>query len=654
VTTTPRIKLQDVYLGMFDMDNEGETVTPIIVAVATEQLPMLSYVDDSDANHNVPVYEIIELDFLRTKKGILTGKVDVTISSHSQVVEEDTVDIDEVTLMAIESIDNDDYDLDLTEEEFSAIKSELRDQFIEKAIAQESEEETVSNEYIITLDSTFILTMMALHLGGEIYITLFDSENKPARKNTVIDVEDLQVMIQFPTLNSPASDAILQDITDVASARGMVAVHQITPPDAEEAARYTRIRGDMFIMLSELMEGSVSALEDIKALMPAIDDFEQRIVLDGKEYSEGDEDIDVVITMIDSIISKLGFIGMIPRPMQPQEVMNFRSDFKEFSEIISDLNDDDEFSDSVSMLNEELSINDKQSIAAAHNDGTAIVSYVNSPISRGTLPEELFLLGDELDFAYIYDRDWSQIDSMASFMDEEGNQLGTLGECLVGGLIVSVIKAMRFARAQEADNNMLFLSTLLYDVAPPEAHWQLGAFAKTLAEGKTGLFQKMIATSLPSKVALSQAILSSFMGVTLTAFAKSIIEEEWSDEVVEIALAQSPMIIRFLKEVKEIAAANLVNFQEDEDNDYEELTPSELIMLNKQILVHSIQQSIFNLGQQEIKLEEVSQELTSAVLAVADINTGKKTDSAFNSSEWINTKADYISKLFQMDSLKFF
>lgn len=654
MTTPPRIKLQDTYIGVFDMDNDGDTIAPIIVAVSSDRLPMTqeNFDELTPAERDVPVFEICAVDFLRTKHGELTGKVNVFISNQAQIPE-DAMDFEDYEEYQDESYE------DEPDGELTNIMDTLKEAFISRItskpqnIIEPNEPDDEPENYVFTLDNAFLLTMVSLHLTGEMYIALFDNEHKPRRKNAIIETSELQAMIQLPALKSEVSENIIRDIADIASERGMPTLHKIAPTDQVEEERAKRLRGSMFILLSEFMTGSLTALEQLKNLIPEIDDFEDRVVIAGGDFRKGDEDTDTTISIIDSLISKLSVSSIIPREMTPQQIINFKSDFRNFSNIMSTFNNEEdvEFANSMNMLSQELGFNDKTNIDGDNKDGVTVSSFVSSKISRGTLPEEIFLLGEELDFGLIYERDWSLIDSMASFMDEKGNQQGTLGECLIAGLIVSVIRAMRLAKINHAPN-MLFLASMISDTAPAETYWQLGAFSHKLANGNTELFEKMI-TTLPQGVELSQFIMSSFLGVTLMAFAKSLTEEGWSDDVINIALSKTPLIIDFLKEIKSTEKETHASFLENNE-DIEELSEHDLKVVNKQILTHSIQQSIFNLGQKDVTAKEISDELITAMLTVADINTGKKTDSSFNSDEWINTKAEYLSNFFQMNSMKFF
>lgn len=653
MTNTHQIKLQDIYLGAFDMDGDGESISPVFIAVSPERLPMVAenFDEIEPKKRDVPIYEIKAVEFLHKKNNELSGKVSITISAESEIVE------DEFLFDEEEFDDSEDYDDDDEYEESGVLES-LKQAFLSRAsqsstnLVEPTVKGTEYQNYSFVVDSAYLLTMLSLHFSGEIYIALFDSDHKPSRKTTIIRLDQLQAMVQLPALGSPTSETLLREIAKASSLRGMTTLHKITPVDQEEVERAKRLRGEIFLILSEFVNGSKDSVEQIKNFIPIINDFEKRIILDGGNFKDGDDDTEATITIIDSIISKLSVNSNIPRQMTPQQVVNFRSDFRDFSDLVSELEKDSELKEAIASLDTELGFNDKLSIASEKPNGDAIASYIASPISRGTLPEEIFLLGDDLDFAKIYERNWNRIDSMASFIDPNGEQDGTLGECLIGGLIVSVIRAMRLAQISDAPNNMIFISSLISDVAPMDSYWQLDAFSSRLANGNTELFQKMI-TSLPKGLEPSQAIFSSLLGITLIAFGKSLAEEEWSDDVVEVALSGFPVIIDFLKDIKVISTEIWKNFNESRGDDAQ-LSDIELRIVSKQILIHSIQQSVFNLGNKDIDPSNIAHQLIDAMLTIADINTGKKTDSSFNSTEWITTKADYLSNFFQMNSLKFF
>lgn len=640
MTQPARITIQDVHVGLFDMDTEGETVSPVIVAVTSENLPILNQLSELEDKvslvNRIPVFEIRDIDFLYTKKGVLTGKVDITISDESETSTSDN-----------ENSENDFDEFESVEEAVEAFISLNSSK--SQNIVEDTEEDYIPQEFIFTIDSTFLFALMAFHLTGDAYLTLFDATNKPKNKNTVINVDELQVMIQLPQMNSSLSENILQKIAEVTSERGMSTLHKLAPEDKEEAERTRRIRSDLFIALSDFMNGSEKALHYLKNLALQIDDFEERIILSGGEMRKGDDDTNTLISIINNIISKLSVNSILPRHMDQQEILNFRNDIKIFSNIISEMKDDNEYAENVASLSAELSLHDKVDLTDSENNQIIATSYITSEITPASLPEELSLLTDELNFGGLFERDWNTIDSMESFIDEDGKQEGTLGECLITALIVAAIRSMRLSKINKVPN-MISLMNILEDVAPEvEGFWQLDAFSRKLANGQTELFNQLM-LSLPPNMDLSQALLSSPIGVTLVAFARSLNDEKWSDDVLEIALAENTIITGFLKDVKVVQDETFEQFLENN----EEIDPSMEPMIKSQIFNHAVKQSIYNLGGQGVDTQNIADELIKSMLTIADINTGKKTDSSFNSAEWIQTKTEYLSSFFKMDSSKFF
>lgn len=640
MTQPARITIQDVHVGLFDMDTEGETVSPVIVAVASENLPILNQLSELEDKvslvNRIPVFEIRDIDFLYTKKGVLTGKVDITISDESETSTSDN-----------ENSENDFDEFESVEEAVEAFVSLNSSK--SQNIVEDTEEDYIPQEFIFTIDSTFLFALMAFHLTGDAYLTLFDATNKPKNKHTVINVDELQVMIQLPQMNSSLSENILQKIAEVTSERGMSTLHKLAPEDKEEAERTRRIRSDLFIALSDFMNGSEKALHYLKNLALQIDDFEERIILSGGEMRKGDDDTNTLISIINNIISKLSVNSILPRHMDQQEILNFRNDIKVFSNIISEMKDDNEYAENVASLSAELSLHDKVDLTDSESNQNIATSYITSEITPASLPEELSLLTDELNFGGLFERDWNTIDSMESFIDEDGKQEGTLGECLITALIVAAIRSMRLSKINKVPN-MISLMNILEDVAPEvEGFWQLDAFSRKLANGQTELFNQLM-LSLPPNMDLSQALLSSPIGVTLVAFARSLNDEKWSDDVLEIALAENTIITGFLKDVKVVQDETFEQFLENN----EEIDPSMEPMIKSQIFNHAVKQSIYNLGGQGVDTQNIADELIKSMLTIADINTGKKTDSSFNSAEWIQTKTEYLSSFFKMDSSKFF
>lgn len=672
MTTASRIKLQEIYLGSLDLDDvDDDTQTPVIVAVSSEDLPM-TFIENMEGDEKViPSYEIESIKFLKNKSGSLTGKVSVIFgdSNFDDTYLPNPKDLEEPGEQKIIEVPEGTLDKDLndyTEQELIEITERLKStvmasvdneengklaEFLSESFEDGEMKDVDDARYEIIVDNRFILTMFSLHLTGQPYLLLFDKNHKPSRKNDVINVNDLQVIIEFPDAESEIFREMIQTVSEVASLRGMQSVHSLAPGDAGENERSKQSRSELFLTLSQFIEGSEESLVKLKEISAKITDFEKRIVIDEHEYKEGDLETETLITIIERILFTSAPKSLLPRPrMETQEMHRFREDFETFESIMGQFKDDEAFGEEVEFLTDEMSLNDKKSLEDETSDiSSAAAAYVSSPIRVGSLPKQLFLFADQLDFGGLYTQNWSSVDSRESLIDEEGNMEYPLGDSLVAALIAASIRVVRLAEINKI-NSMVFLSKVLNNVAPDDNYWQLGAFSHSLAVGDTKLFKKMVSAGAPN-VPLSGVLQTSYLGVSMFAFAIRVQEEKWNEDILSIALQDSPVILSFVEDARRNAVEVFERFLESDDVD--KYSPNELNILRQKFFMESVFHALGSLGEKELTIETISNQFTDAVLVLADMNTGKQTESAVGSTEWIDMKTKYLNGLLK-DNQVFF
>lgn len=655
-----RIQIEEVYLGVLDLDDDDETQTPVIVAVSSESLPFA--VKESGDDSEAPLsFEIEKVSFIRNKSKKLSGKALVTFIpagfSEGIASDEDSTDANKIPNDVTAELDEKevknfgnftDEELEEFTEQVDELKETIMSQLetsekasiFEGASLESVEAQIVDSErYEILMDNTFILTMLGLHLTGQPYIVLFDKESKPKRKNAVISLNDIQALVEFPDSTSEEFQDILRSVAEVASERGMQAVHQLAPGDPQEEELFKKSRAELFLILSEFLEGSTDALEKLKAISSKINDFERRVIDLNHDYQDGDDETETMMSLIERILFTSTPKSILPRAMEAKEALQFRSDFVEFESIMEQFSDDESFGAAVGSLSDEMSLNDSTVLNAPNIDTTAALAYVCSPIKKSSLPANLFLMGEDLDFGGLYNNNWNLVDSSESLRDSEGNMEHDLGSSLVAALIAAAIRIVRFAEMTKVDT-IVSLSRIMNTVAPEDNYWQLGAFSHSLAVGKTDMFKKMMSAT-SSDAPLSTVLHTSLLGVTMCAFAIRVQEEKWSDDSLSMALRQSPVIAGFVEEARRTSTELFEKFLESDEA--ESCSSEEKDIVKHRSFIQAIGNTLMSLSEDETSVDALSTQLTDAVLVLADLNTGKQTSSSVDSTEWIDTKTKYLT-----------
>jgi len=501
-------------------------------------------------------------------------------------------------------------------------------------------------EYSLELEAQYVMALFPMHLVGETYLALFASDVRMHNKSKAISNDEIQILIDLPGLGTPEFQVVANKLSSILSNRAVSTIEGMeSMMDNGEAELLREERGKLLLVLSELASGSEKALMDLLALINPLNVFEENIIVNQHESTVEDDRLDAIIQIADTILSRTNIRNVLPKKMSPENIRKFQSDYDEFNALMEDF--DDEEGSFYNELNE-LSANDRKFLEERGNSD-ALTSYLNAPISFNSLPLSMMMLADKINFADIYTTDWSKIDSISDFLDEDGNQPNSFGENVVISLIASII---RIGRISEINNipPIMFLINILNDSShTQDNHWELLAFSDRLAKGDTTLFKDLI-TILPKDVPMSTLLNVSYLGFIGFALARNIMREGWNQEIIRIALTGNELMSGFMDDVFENVKSTTEQYKEHQGD--EEADEEHQAMVENQILFQSIQASLSSLGENTNSGEEIASSIIDAMLKMADLNTGKKTISAVNSQEWINIKKEYLNDFLSLNPIR--
>lgn len=505
------------------------------------------------------------------------------------------------------------------------------------------EEDAEEVSYSLSLEAQYVLPLLPLHMVGETYIAVFAAETRVHPKNKAISNLDLQILLNLAELGSDEFKMIANKIATIISPRALSSINGIENIiDSAEIALLRDVRGELLLILAELASGSEKALLELFSFINPLNAFEEKIMVNQHELDANDARLEALTSITDRILSRTNIRNVIPRGLKADGVAKFQEEYNTFNEIMENLDIDGTLSNQL----DELSLHDR-SFVDEHKNHDALSAYLNSPITKRSLPLNMAPLADKIDFGGLYETDWSLIDSISDFIDDEGNySMHSFGENIVVSLIASIIRIGRISEVNRIPPFVFLISILSDNQNSSEEHWELVAFSERLAKGDTSLFKDLI-TIFPKNIPMSQLMTMSYLGFIGFALAGSIIEEKWSKEILHIALHDNQIMLTFIDSlfdnIKEITEQYRSGMAE-QGQDFDQVVESSE-MIKTQIIFQAIQISLAGLGETYDSGEEIASAMIDAVLKMADLNTGKKTLSPVNSQEWLMTKKEYLDNL---------
>lgn len=505
-------------------------------------------------------------------------------------------------------------------------------------------------EFEFDIDAQYLMTFFPLHLVGETYIAIFDAGTRIHSRTKAISNNDLQVMICLPETETDEFRTLAGKFNTFLSYRSTSSV--IGSEDfisSHEMEASKAVRSELFLTLSELANGSLEALETLKTYVNDINIYEKNVLINEKEPQENENKTEAFVNMVDQLLYKINVRNIIPKKMDDSLMVQYRKEYDDFIRIMSQIDVKETATDYETLAN-----NDDKFLSEKNNSD-AMSSYLASPINKNNLPPTMELLKEELDFGGLYETDWTEVDTVSEFIDDADSKY-TFGERVIASLIASTI---RIARISEVNGNTpiaFFLnvfSSSEISYASKNNHWELEAFSEKLAQGDTKLFKELL-TGLPKDVPMSTLITVSYLGFVGYALARAILEEAWQQDIVRLAFSDNKIVLTYMDEVysnlnkfSNIAQEN--NFVEEEDmtDEKREILES---MIAAQVSFQSIQEALSRVGEIYENPNEIANAMISAMLQLADLNTGKQTASSINSEEWMQVKKEYITKFFKTNA----
>lgn len=499
-------------------------------------------------------------------------------------------------------------------------------------------------EFEFDIDAQYLMTFFPLHLIGETYIAIFEAGTRIHPKTTAISNNDLQVMLCLPEIETEEFRKLAGKFNSFLSYRstsGMVGSEEFLESAETEALK--NIRNELFINLSELANGNELALNKIKEYIEPLNSYEKNVLIQEKEPTETEIKTEALVTMVEQLLFKINVKNIIPKKVDDSELGKYRQEYEDFVTIMSQLDNfkKEDF--------EQLHDNDKKFLDAKNN-ADALSSYLASPISKNNLPVMMLPLADQIDFGGLYELDWTNIDNVTDFIDDNESKY-SFGEKVVAALIASTI---RISRISEVNGNtpIAFFLNVFSSTEPlrnDSKRWELEAFSERLAKGDTKLFKELI-TGLPKDVPMSTLINVSYLGLVGFALARSIIDEAWQQDIIRLAFNDNEIVLSYLDEVfanlKKFSAIAKEHTMVEEENLTDEKRELLESMISTQISFQSIQEALSTIGETFNNADEIANSMVEAMLQLADLNTGKKTASSINSDEWFEIKKNYLKDFF--------
>lgn len=502
-------------------------------------------------------------------------------------------------------------------------------------------------DYVFDLDAQYLMTLLPLHLAGEVYIAVFPAGTRIHSRKKAISNNDLEVLLALPELESDEFRSIATKFNLFTSYRSTSSiVNSEDYMDAAELDALKQVRKELFIMLSELAEGNPNVLETLRSYIPALNIYEENVLQNNFDPADEEIMLDALVTLTDQLLFKINVRNIIPKKMEASDVSAYHKTYDEFNEIMGNLGE-------LSTGLEILSANDEKFLKDKSNP-EALASYMASSIRKDNMPDAMKELAELVDFGGVFDTDWSSIDSVAEFIDiQPADRKYSFGESVIAALVACTI---RIARISEVNGNapVSFFLNVFADVIAVEAdtHWELEAFSSSLAKGETKLFQQLL-TGLPKDVPMSTLINVSYIGFIGYALANSIFKEDWQLDIIRIAFGDNKIAIRFIEEaftnISKFAELAVEHEYDEEENMSVEKREAMASMMEAQIVFQSIQEALTTIGSEYDSAQEISAAIIEAMLQLADLNTGKQTISAVDSEEWLGVKEEYLSKFFNLN-----
>lgn len=502
-------------------------------------------------------------------------------------------------------------------------------------------------EFEFDMDAQYLMTFFPLHLVGETYIAIFDADTKMHPKSKAISNNDLQVMLCLPEVETAEFRHLANKFNMFLSYRatsGVIGSEDFMSNPELEALR--EVRTELFLTLSDLANGSKEAVETLKTYITPLDSYETNVLVQEQDPTETEMKYDALVTLTDQLLFKINIRNIVPNKLNASEMAQHHKEYDDFMNIMKQ-------NEELTPELEALSINDEKLLKERKNP-EAMSSYLAAPIRQNNLPKTMAHLSEYIDFGGLYDTDWTEIDSVSNFIDDSESPY-TFGERVVTALIASSIRTARISEVNNTTSVAFFLnifSDIIKEDTTQDNHWELEAFSEKLAGGDTKLFKELL-TGLPKNVPMGTLITVSYLGYVGFALARSIIREAWQQDIIRIAFTDNKIATKYLDEVysnitkfTEIANENNLFVEEDISQEKKEILES---MIDSQITFQSIQEALSTVGEEFENANDIANAMISAMLQLADLNTGKQTVSTINSPEWLAVKKDYINNFFKIN-----
>lgn len=500
--------------------------------------------------------------------------------------------------------------------------------------------------YTLKVDSQYVLAAFPLHLiGGETYFALFNAETSVHSKRTKIQVDDLQVLLKFPGQDVEEFRTVAEKVSELAPAGASDIAQSILKEETEELSIIREERGKLLVLLAELASGSEKAFIELLSLINPLNSFEDNVIINQHEPTDEDKRMEVLIGLVDRILFKTNTRNIPPKRMNAEEIHTYHKEYDAFNEIMEDM--DDQFA---SLLNE-LSVNDRKFLEAEdmkERNADALNAYLIAPITMGTLPQPMRHLAAKIDFNNFFDTDWSKISSVSSFLDENGEQPNTFGENVVSAIIAATIRIARLSEINGVPPSLFLTSVLGESTGTEDTHWELLAFTERLAQGDTQSFKEMLNVYPRNGMPLSAFLGVSHVGFIGLALARSILEEQWSQDVLHLAFKDNEIATTFVDSV--FSNIGAITEQVKEQFADQKLDEDNMRLLQTQIRLQSIQLALSQLGERYDSPDIITTGMVDAMLTIADLNTGKQTVSTENSPEWVSVKKAYLINFLSLNT----
>jgi hypothetical protein len=529
--------------------------------------------------------------------------VHIVMSEDSELIEASSANSGTYLVKDVKLL-SDGKSIELTFEEDS---EEPEETYPEDGVEERLIENPQQYSLIIPLQYVQASQMIGMWLAAPSFVISTGFGNLTIEEINELDIDYYDALIDFPAANSIAFMQFMSTLTKATTGKLLINI---------DVKFFNEIRSELISVVMDLVNGNPEGLIKVYAYINPLNELNAKQTEEGFEPTKEQEKLYLLRDFVRSLQQKTHPSALAPVFHESEDPAAFTEEIESFEAIMKS----NGFTEDSFVSEEPSGSLDKVNYNSSPEQK---IAFLSAPLTPDILPNKMTGLKDKIIMPALYETNWNNVDP------EDAEKI-TDGDIVALTIILIATRLSRLEQLDDPDHRHLSPMLVLVEGLSNQNEqilWAISESIKLLAKDNALPFTDLFECTVPD-INEPRTALQAPLGMLLHQFGHLVLKEEWSKDIIMIALKDYPVIMSFVED--------LFPNEYDSDDDEDEHN-------NSQPCIPA--QAAINLLSIGFTVPDIISQLGQSMVSLAELNAFKHTNFSKGSSDWNEYTDDYLSKI---------